>query len=472
MPQAEPVLKVKIGFVPVHREVFDRRWAATMRKRCLKALSKIRSLEIIVPDEKLTNDGLVANEDDAEKAINLFKEKDVAGIIIGTMTFGEELPVLDIAEAFADSPFLLFGTKEGSFTSDGNRLSDSFCGTLSVSSGLYRRAIPFLFAGILFPEEEAFKNTVTNFVRVCAIVKGFTGARIGQVGPRPEPFETCTFNESAMIQQFKQKLVPASLADIFESANRLSDKDPEVQKILKEIRTQADVSKMGDKSLIKIAKLECALKRFAQEKKIAAMTVQCWTAMQDVYGVCSCAAMGRLTDQGILTSCEVDVYGALTMLVQYLASLKATPPHFIDWTIQHQEKENVFLAWHCGNAPPSLACKGCAPTFRTHSILGRTLDPEVSKGTAEFQLRLGVVTLCRLVEYDGMFKMLITKGEIIQSQENLRGSWSWVKVPNLADLYRVLVEEGFIHHASMIHGDYTDAIADACKFLGIETVIV
>jgi len=464
--------KVKIGFVPAHRDVFDEKWAINMRKRCLEALSKIENLEVIVPKEQLTKNGLASNEEDAEKTIQSFKENDVAGIIIGTMTFGDEISALKIADAFPECPILLFGTKEGPFTPDGNRLSDSFCGTLSISSGLYRRNIPFLFAGILFPEERTFRDAVANFVRVCAVVKGFIGARIGQIGPRPEPFETCIFSESAMMQQFKQRVIPVSLAEIFSSANNLSDEDPQVQRILKEIKSQTDVSNIKKESLVKISKLERTLKGFAEKNEVVAMGVQCWTSMQEVYGVCSCLAMGRLTDQGIMTSCEVDIYGVLTMLIQYLASLKATPPHFIDWTIQHQGKENTFLAWHCGNAPLSLACEGCPVTLRSHSVLMRTLRPEVSEGTAEFQLKPGPVTICRLIEYDGEFKMLVTRGEVKQSPQKLRGSWSWVEVPDLPFLYRVLVEEGFIHHASMIHGDYANAIVDACKFLGIETVVV
>ena len=93
-------------------------------------------------------------------------------------------------------------------------------------------------------------------------------------------------------------------------------------------------------------------------------------------------------------------------------------------------------------------------------------------GTGEFQLKDGVVTISRLIEDKDGFKMLITKGEIIPSSDNLRGSWSWVKVQNLSKLYRTLVEEGFTHHASIIHGDYVEVIAEACKFLGIKTVIV
>ncbi len=464
--------KMKIGFVPAHRGVFDENWAVEMRKRCLEVLSENKNIDLIVPDENMTEKGLVRDEIEAERVIRLFNEKEVAGIVIGTMTFGDEISTLKVAESFSDLPILLFGTKEGPFTSNGNRRSDSFCGTLSVSSGLYRRGIPFLFAGIVFPEEESFRTSIADFVRVCAIVDNFIGARIGQVGPRPESFETCIFNESSMMEQFGQRVIPVSLSEIFDAANSLKDDDSCVQEIIGDIKKHTNPSEVKEESLVKIAKLEVSLKRFSEEKKIHAMGVQCWTAIQKVYGVCSCIPMGRLTDQGIMASCEVDIYGALTMLVQYSASLGSTPPHFIDWTIKRQDKKNQFLAWHCGNAPMSLVCKGCPIELREQSVLVRSLGPEISQGTAEFQLRPGPVTICRLVEYDGEFKMLIAKGEIKEDQQKLRGSWSWVEVPDLDLLYRILVEEGFIHHASMIHGDYSKAIADACYMLDIETIVV
>ena len=468
--QSKAPEKVRIGFVPCHREPFDEEWAVQMRARCLKAFSKINEMEVVVPDEKTTRNGLVRDDEDAEKVIQLFKESNVDGIIIGTMTFGDEVSALSVASAFYDKPILLFGTKEGPFKPDGGRRSDSFCGTLSISSGLHRRGIPFLFGGIVFPEEEKFVEDIRDFVRVCSIIRGFIGARIGLVGPRPERFETCIFSEDAMITNFEQRVIPISLLDIVNRALKIKDDDPRVQKILAEMREEADLSEITEESAKKSAKFELALREFVEEKKLSGLGIQCWTAIQEIYGISPCYAMGRLTDSGIMSSCEVDIYGALTMLIQYLASLKTTPPHFIDWTIKHQEKDNVFLAWHCGNAPPSLVCEGCKVRIREQSVLGAVLGREKSMGTAEFQLKPGVVTICRLVEYNGEFKMLVTKGEIEKTDQELRGSWSWVKVPDLDLLYRVLVEEGFIHHASMIHGDYVKPIVEACRFLGIDVV--
>jgi L-fucose isomerase-like protein len=443
-----------------------------MRKRCLDALNKIPHLEVVAPDGRLTQGGLVRDDGDADRVIRLFKAGDIQGLLIGTMTFGDEVSALSIASAFEGIPLMLFGTKEGPFTADGNRRSDSFCGTLAISSGLYRRKMPFLFAGILFPGEAVFKEKISDFVRVCAIVNGFVGARIGLVGPRPERFETCICNEDAMMLQFKQRVVPTSLLDIMQRVKGLKASSPELQKIITSMKKEADLSLLDVEAAKNIAGLQYALRQFAEEKGLSAMGVQCWTAMQEVYGISSCYAIGRLTDAGLLTACEVDIHGALTMLVQRLASLEQATPHFIDWTIQHQEKKNVFLSWHCGNAPPSLVCKGCRINLRSHSILSKPLGEKNTKGTAEFPLKPGVVTLNRLTERDGQFKMLITRGKIIQPNQTLRGSWSWVQVADLDNLYMTLVKEGFTHHASLIHGDYATAIKEACELLAIDTVIV
>jgi L-fucose isomerase-like protein len=214
---------VRIGFVPAHREPFDEDWAVEMRRRCLDVFSRSPQMEIIVPDERLTMGGCVRDDNEAEKVITLFKEKGIDGLIIGTMTFGDEVSALAVASAFRDKPVLLFGTKEGPFTSDGNRRSDSFCGTLSISSGLHRRRIPFIFGGIVFPEERNFVDSVNDFLRVCAVSRGFIGARIGLVGPRPERFETCIFSEDQLMRRFRQRVIPVDLADIMSRAGSQKD---------------------------------------------------------------------------------------------------------------------------------------------------------------------------------------------------------------------------------------------------------
>jgi len=104
-----------------------------------EVFAKIPDLEIIVPDESLTDRGFVRNDAEADKVIRFFRKQEIQGLLIGAMTFGDEVAALAVAQAFREKPVFLFGTKEAEITPEGLRSSDSFCGTLSISSGLHRR---------------------------------------------------------------------------------------------------------------------------------------------------------------------------------------------------------------------------------------------------------------------------------------------------------------------------------------------
>ena len=457
--------KIKIGFVPAHRQSLSEEWAGQLRRRCLDVFAKIPGLEIIVPDEKLTQGGFVRNNAEADKVINLFRSQGIDGLIIGTMTFGDEISTLSIAAAFREIPQLLFGTKEAELPPCGVRISDSFCGTLSISSGLNRRQIPFVFAGLIFPEEKEFQKYIADFVGTCSVVKGFIGAKIGIVGPRPDAFETCIFNEDALIKQFDQRVVPTGVTELLSRGSAPKKDDPALKKIAKEMAAETDMSGLPEEKKEKLARLEFAFQQFAEEKGLSAMAIQCYSAIEMLYGVVPCYVMGKITTAGLMASCEGDLYGSLAMLVQYKASLSSTPPHFMDWTLKHPHEKDTFLAWHCGNGPVALSGEKSKIPITCHYM-----GPDM--GTVEFQLKSGVVTLTSLQEDGGCFKMLVTKGKSVKLDGKMKGSWSWVKVPDLDNLYRTLVTEGFVHHASLIHGDYTQSIADACDVMGIEVVTV
>jgi len=466
------MFKVRLGFVPLHRAFFDEEWGAELKKRIVESISKMPFVELIYPDENLTEKGLVRNEAEAEKVIKLFKDNDVEGILLGTVTFGDELSGARIVDEFRDHPIAIFGTKEPEPLPGGVRRSDSFCGTLSLASALYRRGIPFIFLGEFWPEEEEFKKAVENFARVTAIVSRFVGARVGLIGPRPNSFETAALSEAVMAKRFKQRVVHISLFEVVELARSLKDDDPEVLNAIEDMKKMADISGVPKDALLRVAKLDVAMRRIVKENRLSALGVRCWTELQQYYGASPCFVMGRLTQQGVMAACEVDIYGALTMLIQYAATLGTSPPHFTDWTIRHPKDRNVFLSQHCGNAPPVLAYKPPVPKLTCHWLFSRIISAEGCWGTAESRLKPGPVTICRLVEYDGKFKMFITTGETLDEDLPFHGSVAWIKLKDLDKVYRTLVEEGFIHHASVIYGDYVEPIAQACKLLGIETVIV
>ena len=460
--------KVRIGFLPSHRVPFDEQWAADMRSRCLAEMAKVPGLEVIVPDQALTENGLVRNLEDARKTLRLFKEREVAGVIVGGMTFGHETSAIGVTVSGLPrgTPVLHFATK-GRVNQDGTRPSDSWCGQFMITSALRRREIVFEHIPTCFPEERVFRQRVETFVRACAAHERFRGARIGQIGARPEEFESVWWDEASLQRDFNQTVVPIDLADVFMRLDGVGEDDADAKQAAAEIRAGAEVPKEGGKYVITLARIEVALRRLAQEKSLDAMAVNCWTQVQERYGICVCSVLGRLTDSGLLCSCEVDVYGACTMLAAAAAGLGDTPPHFIDWTELHPDKDNVWLAWHCGNAPPSLCASGCQACIREHMIL----PVRPSWGTREFKLKSGPVTCCRLMEYDGFFTMFIGQGEMIDTPPAVRGSYGWVKVADVMDWEQKMVEHGIIHHGVLIHDPaVADALETFCKFNGIEVV--
>jgi len=478
-------VSVRIGFVPSYRFRYTP-WCQTMRDESLAVFAKLPLLQVVVPQEGpdglmvdaeqgYTPHGMVTNLDQAEAVAEYFARQKVEGLILCPLDFGDERSAAKIAEKLG-VPVLLYATKEPPAPDEPGlgRLSDSYCGNLSMASALYRRKIPFHYAGIFFPDEPEFLAEVDTFIRAVAVVKGLKGARIGQVGVRPATFETVGYDEAAMILKFGQNVIYSELAELVDQAMAIADDDPRVREIIAGQKANVAAITVAGDCLVKSAKLEVALAEFWQSSRLSAMAVQCWPAIGQQLGISMCALYGRLTGNGLLTACETDVLGALAMLVSYRAALGETVPHFVDWTIQHRDNPNWLLAWHCGNAPLCLAGDPSQTALRSRRDMKGELpvdEGDAMAGLYQFQVRPGVVTLCRLAEYDDRWKMLIATGRIVPSEETLAGTWSWVEVKDHARLYRTLVEEGFVHHASMIHGDQTRILLQVCKFLDIQPVV-
>ena len=188
---------VKIGFVPSYRFRYTE-WVQKMRDDSLAALARLDGLDVVAPQageldalNGLTPHGMVHTLDEAEVVVAYFVRAQVDALILCPLDFGDERSACKIAEKLG-VPVFLYATKEPPAPDDPglSRVSDSYCGNLSMASGLYRRKIPFHYAGLFFPDEAAFRAEAQDFVRAVAVIKALRNARIGQVGVRPGTFET------------------------------------------------------------------------------------------------------------------------------------------------------------------------------------------------------------------------------------------------------------------------------------------
>ena len=461
--------RVKIGFIPSHRDPFGRDWAQKMRARCMAVLDKTPGLDLVVPGPGLTQQGLVSNIEEARHTLALFREQGVAGVIVGGMTFGHETSAVGVVIAGMPrgTPVLHFATKGAPIGKEGLRASDSWCGQFMITSAMKRRAIKYEHIPTCFPEEPVFAQWASRFTRACAANQAFHGARIGQIGARPEEFESVWWDEATMQKCFNQTVVPVDLDETLARVEAIAPDAKETTAVAKQIADGLGVCEAPADAVTNMARYEIALEQLAREKDLVAMGVNCWTRVQQRIGISVCQALGRLTDKGIMAACEVDIYGAASMWAAYTAGLDQVSPHFIDWTELHPDRENVWLAWHCGNCPRSVCEPACRPALRDHSIL--PLKP--SYGTLEFRMRPGPVTCMRLVEYDGEWTMFIGRGEVLPIEPYVRGSYGWVQVADVMDWEQKMVEHGIIHHGVLIHDpEVAAALESFCHFNDIKVL--
>jgi len=473
------MLKTKIGFLPSNWDAWDgplqngSRWARQMRDRVVAALQTIPGIDLVVPSVEMTGDGCVSDMESAHKTQELFQQEHIQGVLIGNMTFGMEVAVGAVLQSLPkDVPILHFCTRSGPIEPTplgGHRTTDTWCGQFMTASAIRRRGFKFLHVRTCNPEEPVFSQRVGAFVRAVNAIANFKGARIGQLGTRPTLFESQAVNEQLLQRRFGQSVVPMDLDTVFARLDNIDPQDPKVKALIGRIRAGVQMEDQSEEALTNIARYELAIREIQQELDVQCLSASCWTRIQERFHISTCSTFGRLNDDGIITACEVDLLGATTMWAMYNAALRQTVPHFIDWTDLHPTEANVWLAWHCGNAAPSLR----APDAR--ALLDRNERMiqwcPTCFGTLEFRLRTGPVTCARLVEYDGEYRMFIGSGEIVDIPPAIRGAYGWVKVGDVGGWEDTMIEAGIIHHGVLIHDPkVADALEMFCYFLDIKAL--
>lgn len=458
-----------LGFLPANRPVFSQELARKMRDQTLAAMTAA-GIEVIAPDPADTKIGCVQSIAEAEHCADLFRRHHVQGIVIGAVNFGDEQAAAwTVRQARLDVPILLFGAQEEHTLTVNSPRRDSFCGLLSIGEALRQLGVPYSVAPtpVGFPSDKAFADALDWFVRVCRVVNGVRHARYGQVGARPEAFWTCRFDEK-QLQRLGPTTVVIDLSEVFAGANAIRDNDPELIEVLDSIHDYADTSQLTKDAVKRSGKLELFLRRWSDEHALNGLAIQCWTSIQQHYGICSCTTMSRFTDAGVPAACEADILGTLSMHACQLAS--GTPAALADWNNLHNEDEDLVNIWHCGVFPKALAKE--RPRLNVHNII-------VSAGVAPFEQAQGIVelvvepspvTLSRITQDpDGPWKALIVEGDVEDNPAATIGSYGWCRVPRLQHLYRNVLLKHFPHHVAMTRGRHGNALWEAFgNYLGFQ----
>ena len=78
---------------------------------------------------------------------------------------------------------------------------------------------------------------------------------------------------------------------------------------LEAIKGYVPTAGIPDESLLKMTKLGVVIDGWMDEMELVASAIQCWTSMQEYYGVVPCTVMSMMSNGLMPSACETDIAG-------------------------------------------------------------------------------------------------------------------------------------------------------------------
>jgi len=297
-------------------------------------------------------------------------------------------------------------------------------------------------------------------------VKGLRRARLGAIGARPAAFKTVRFSEK-ILEAHGIAVEVIDLSEILGRVGKLEDGAPAVQQTLAAIQEYIPTEQVPLSSLLKMAKLAVVVNDWIDENELTASAIQCWTALEEYFGVVPCTVMSMMSNRLLPSACEVDITGALAMYALTLAA--GVPAALLDWNNNYGDDPDKCVLFHCSNLP-----KACFAHVRMgqQDIIGGSVGVERTYGTCVGSIKPGPFTFARIATDDlsGTIAAYVGEGEFTTDPLDTFGGAGVARIGNLQGLLRYLCTAGFEHHVAVAHGTVARILAEAMgNYLGWDT---
>jgi L-fucose isomerase-like protein len=471
--------KTTLGVIVGNRGFFPDHLCDSGRKTIIKVLEE-EGIGVVVLSPEDTAFGSVSTLGDAQKCADLFKQHrdEIDGILLTLPNFGEERPIANTLRwAGLDVPVLIHA-----FPDDPQKMTiadrrDSFCGKMSACNNLYQFGIKYSLTTLhtVDPESAGFRADLQRFAATCRVVRGLKNARMGAIGARPMAFNTVRYSEK-LLERTGITVETLDLSEVFGWAGRLSNDDPKVKAKLEQINDYVPTKGIPAESLAKMAKLGLVIEDWMAENNLVASAIQCWTSLEEFYGVVPCTIMSMMSNDLMPSACETDIAGVVGMYAMALASQK--PSALVDWNNNYGEDPDKAVIFHCSNLPKGvftnqndagLISPDDIPVMDYQEIIAGTVGKESTFGTVVGRVRAEPFTYCRVSTDDINGKILAYVGEGQLTNDPLKtfGGYGVVQIPNMQGLLQYICEKGFEHHTAVNLSLTASAVNEALgKYMG------
>lgn len=462
-----------LGLIVGNRGFFPAHLCESGRREILEILER-QGVKVVTLPLEATKFGAVESLADAQQCADLFRahREEIDGVLVTLPNFGDERAVANVLRWSAlQVPVLVQAFNDDPAAMTIRHRRDSFCGKMSVCNNLRQYNIPFTLTQrhTVNPGDPSFASDLQDFLVTCRVVRALRRLRIGALGARPTAFNTVRYSEK-LLEQSGISVETLDLFELFGWISKLKDDDVAVQEKLKEIQSYVSARSIPAPALLKMAKFGVAVGRWMENTRLQATAIQCWTAMEEFFGVVPCTLMSMMSNMGLSSACEVDIMGTVAM--HALAQGSGKPSALVDWNNNYGEDPDRGVIFHCSNLPKDLF--ESPPTMDFQEIIAGTVGKENTYGTIVGRLKAAPFTYLRVSTDDAAGRIRAYVGDGVLTKDPLQtfGGYGVVHIPNFQRLLRHICEQGFEHHVAINPGQFARPMREALeRYLGWPTYL-
>src|SRR5450432_3826359 len=459
--------QMTLGLIVGNRGFFPDHLAKEGREE-MKAVLEAAGVRVIAPTPEETKYGAVETRAESRKCADLFRahRDELDGIIVTLPNFGEERAIADTLKmAELRVPALIQATPDtaGRMTIADRR--DSFCGKMSACNNLRQYRIPYSITKLhtVAPNSDAFRTDLAWFLSVCRVANGLRRLRIGALGARPTAFNTVRYSEK-LLESAGISVETLDLSEIFGRIERMKDDDPGATAKLRSIKGYVSTSGIPAAALLKMAKLGAVIEDWMRGADLDISAIQCWTSMEEYFGVVPCTVMSMMSNNLLSSACEVDIAGVVGMHALRLAS--ETPSALLDWNNNYGDDPDKAVCFHCSNLP-----KHFFETVRMdfQEIIAGTVGKLNTFGTVVGRVKSGAMSFARFSTDDraGRIRGYVGEGQFTNDPLETFGGAGVVEMKEMQSLLHYICENGFEHHVAANFSTTAAAVHEAAvRYLG------
>ncbi|TFJ93170.1 sulfoquinovose isomerase [Lentibacillus salicampi] len=429
----------KVLYLPIGRQTFD---IETGEKEREKSSSFLNHLT----DELIEPEGVITTPSELQKILEGIKDDEIDAAIYQSITFADGQFIRMLLD-YISAAVIVWSIREPAV---GERLRlNSLTGGNSTCHVLFSDRHPYAFV-FGNTEEAHVQLKIKQQLNIQKLINRIKDFNIGVLGDHQPGFYFSGTDEKQLKDQFGIDVVRMDLQEAFDKSKEIPESKWKNE--IDRAREQVVGLNPKDETVKRFAQFTSFVREEIDRLNISALSIRCWPEFFNELGAAACSTLSQFTEEGVVSSCESDIHGAVTMFI--LQELSDGEAPYLGDMVHVNEASNSVVFWHCGAGAYSLAHpeQGAQPGVHPNRKLGFTM---------EFGLKPGKVTIFRVGYTTDGYRLLVMRGEALDTPQRFNGTSVEVQLEtDVTDTLYGLMDEGFEPHYGLVYADIADDLVE------------